>query len=592
MTAFAAVLSLDGSRLADRDARAIDDVLASATGNAVTRFDAGPCTLLAAPLHPWDAPGVCVTRDGLAAAGAITLEGKRDLAQALGLDRAASPSNVVAAAVEQWDAPAVSRLHGEYAFATWNERARQLVCARDPFGLRLLYVGSHARVIVVSNVIDAVLAHAMMSRELDQRALVRFLRDGSFTNGTSTPYSSVRMIPAGHTLAVRDSRMSLERHWRPPHVARMTAPVRDEEICEGFRRVLDEALHDRVNGHPWTLLLSGGLDSTALASLGKERGAEMRAVTFTYPLPSVADEPRLAAAVASRLGIPLEVVDALHFAPLEAERAGAAPGVPVNESLLANWREGLSRAEAHSTLVVHGDDGDALLAPAGGAALFAIQSLPSIVSQSIRYVAEKRRLPYLGIRLRERLGIGRRPPPGDPAWLSPDATRLLDDDSLTVFGKPATPLETDRASTNTWHRLLKNVPCDFALFVDPGVTRRRVELTFPMMDQRVISYVNALPSIPWRQKKHLLRVAFDGRLPREVLQRAKTPVTGGDEACVTAWRRCHLEPALRHIPVAAIGRFIDLPSWQRALRDGAQQDAQAAWRVLMLDRWLRAQGAC
>jgi hypothetical protein len=77
-----------------------------------------------------------------------------------------------------------------------------------------------------------------------------------------------------------------------------------------------------------------------------------------------------------------------------------------------------------------------------------------------------------------------------------------------------------------------------------------------------------------------------------VLQRAKTPVVGGDEACVTAWRRCHLEPALRHIPVAAIGGFIDMPSWQGSLRDGGQQDAQAAWRVLMLDGWLRAQGAC
>ena len=592
MTAFAAILSLDGSPLAEGDARAIENVLTSTTGAAATRFDAGPCTLLAAPLHPWDAPGVSVSPGGVAAAGAITLEGKRDLAQTSGLDRAASPSSIVAAAVEQWGAQAVSRLHGEYAFAAWNERARQLVCARDPFGLRLLYVGNHPRVIVVSNVIDAVLAHAMMSRELDQSALVRFLRDGTFTNGATTPFSSVRMIPAGHTLAVCDCRISLERHWRPPQVRRMTAPVRDEDICEGFRHVLDKALNDRVNGHPWTLLLSGGLDSPALASLGKDRDAAMRAVTFSYALPSVADEHRLAASVASRLDIPLEVVDALQFDPLEAERAGPAPGIPVNESLLANWRAGLSRAAAHSTLVVHGDDGDALLAPAGGAALFAIQSLPSIVSQSIRYVADKRRLPYFGIRLRERLGIGRRPPPGIPAWLSTDAARLLDDDSLTVLGKKAEPLETGRSSSSTWHRLVHNIPCDFALFVDPCVTRQRVELTFPMMDQRVINYVNALPSIPWRQKKHLLRVAFDGRLPREVLQRAKTPVVGGDEACVTAWRGRHLELALRHTPVATIGRFIDMPSWRNALRHGAQHDAQAAWRVLMLDGWLRARDAC
>jgi len=192
--------------------------------------------------------------------------------------------------------------------------------------------------------------------------------------------------------------------------------------------------------------------------------------------------------------------------------------------------------------------------------------------------------------LRERIGIGRPAAPAAPGWVSPDALRMLDQDQGTILGRAPAPLERGGAHESTWQRLLRNVPRDLALSIDPAVTQQRLLLTFPMMDHRVIQLAGSLPPIPWRQRKFLIREAFKDLLPDEVLRRPKTPVSGLDATVVEGWRRAHLAAALRSTPSAPIDAWIDRRCWHMALEHGTPREARAAWRVLMLDGWLRAKG--
>ncbi len=584
MTAFAAVLSLGGRH------EVIDDVaavLTAATGLQAQIFSSDNCTMLLAPLHAWDPRAPVVNQQaGLAAVGQVMLEGSAGLSRTLQLSDSAAELEIVAAAFDRWGPESTQRMHGEYAFALWRARERTLTCARDALGIRVLYVGQSPRCIVVSNVLDAVVAHPAISTALNDAALVRFLAHGTLTTTGATPYKAVRLVPAGHTLTLAaDGGATLRRHWQPSPVRRLVE-TDDESVMRGYRAVLRQSVSDRIARRRCSIFLSGGIDSTTIAATAVDCSAGLRAVTFRYRAINLDDDVAMATAVAARLAIPLDVVDADALEALEAERNRSGAATLVDEPGLSNWRAGLAHAARFSTLAIYGEDGDALFAPPGGAALLEAQSIRSVMAATVRLVAADRELPYLGLHLRERLGLWSAAAPLAMTWLTPDAHRAIEgSEDDTVMGQRPQPMEGRPADRRTWLRLLKNVPCDFAVSLSPDVTRQRLALTLPLMDSRVIAYVKSVPPIPWCHRKRLARAAFAERLPAAVLRRPKTPLSGDRDALVRAWRRKHGGEDATLRGVTATG-WVDSRLLKEALDCGSPEATMAAWRVLMLDAWL------
>ena len=590
MSAFAAILTTDAGSLPPGDeSRAVAAALASVTGTSTRQWQQGACELLFAALHPWD-PREPVIVDGgrIAAAGQVMLEDRVDLARTLQLPPDTRDTYLVAAAFDRWGAGLAQRLRGEYAFAVWDSGDRRLTCARDPLGIRPLYVGSSSRVIVVSNVVDAVVAHPAISNELDDSALVRFLVRGVWTSAVATPYRAVRLVPEGHTLTIAwPGQARLIRHWQPPS-PQPSLGRSDHDAATAYREVLRNAVRDRIGGRRCAIFLSGGMDSTSLAAVGVECASQMHAFTFAYQQLEVPGEVPLAQAVANRLSLPLDVINGDADVALEAERTGDVPALPVDEPSITNWRTGLHAASSFSTLAVYGEDGDALFAPPGGSALLAAQSFPSLVRATIGYMATRQRIPYVGLRLRERLGLVRSRRLPDTPWITPGARRLAEaPEETTVLRCPLQPIHIDPRAGRVWDRLLRNVPRAFAISISPDVTRQCLALTLPLMDTRVIDFVMTVPPVPWCQNKHLARIAFAERLPSAVLSRRKITADGLDAALVNRWRRHHLGTALHSMSSAIHERnWVDTTCWAEAVEHGAPEVVMAAWRVLLLDAWL------
>ena len=109
-------------------------------------------------------------------------------------------------------------------------------------------------------------------------------------------------------------------------------------------------------------------------------------------------------------------------------------------------------------------------------------------------------------------------------------------------------------------------------------------MRLPLLDTRLIEFVMSIPPVPWCQNKELLRRAGAPELPDAVLQRPKTPVPGYDALQVARWRAtwsgalvldARLEPFVHRERVVA------------ALSGPNAEHVVAAWRVLMLNAWLR-----
>src|SRR4051812_48844455 len=111
--------------------------------------------------------------------------------------RTRSDTEVIVHAFEEWGEEAFGRFNGQFAIALWNSQTNELVLARDPVGVRPLYLAEHAgRVIFASEVKAIFAADPALSRELSPRGLAQ-----TFTFWTvvapQTAFASVRELRPG-----------------------------------------------------------------------------------------------------------------------------------------------------------------------------------------------------------------------------------------------------------------------------------------------------------------------------------------------------------------------------------------------------------
>ena len=586
MTAFAAILQRGGGPCSFEGPAS---ALAEIYGAPPSTISRGACTLLVSRLHADEPAAPVVVPPGIGAVGQVVLEDRRRLADVLAQPASADGVTLAAAAYAKWGEHCGAQLAGEFAFTLWDAPAQRLVCARDGMGLRLLYVAESAETLIVTNVLRAALRHPSIAGEIDEAALAAFLAHGGPIDETRTSFRDVKVLPAGHTLTVDLARGStrMHRHWRFP--CPDPAPRRNEgQVMEQYRATLREAVKDRLHPAGTSIFLSGGIDSTTIAAAACEitgPGA-LGALTARYPRYVDDGELPYTRAAAQALGIPLTVIDADRRDAWHVQDGLSTPE-PLDEPMLADWRDSVRSAADFGTVALYGEDGDALLQPPGWRSLRARESAWSVAAAAARYAVANRKLPYLGIRWRERMGIRPRRSHSVPRWLTAAARNMLrPSEPATILGHAAVPLPTHPTRPGMQARLTStSFSREFAATIAAEYTRQPLELRLPLFDTRIVELVLSLPAIPWCQQKALPRRAYEGRLPPEVLRRPKTTLRGFNEALVAGWRR---SAATRKVQTrgSALSEWVDRDAWRRALDQGTAEDAMAAWRVLAVEAWI------
>src|SRR5579884_1583547 len=175
----------------------------------------------------------------------------------------------------------VSRLRGMFAVALWDRRERQLLLARDRFGIKPLYYALDEGRLSFASELKALLRDPAFPREVDREALHAYLAFNSIPAPMSI-FRAARKLAPGHLLTCSPSGVRIERYARPaPAHAQATRP----EPAEALAAELRERLADSVRAHliadvPVGVLLSGGVDSSVLAALAAEASGE-RVRTFS-----------------------------------------------------------------------------------------------------------------------------------------------------------------------------------------------------------------------------------------------------------------------------------------------------------------------
>jgi asparagine synthase (glutamine-hydrolysing) len=177
--------------------------------------------------------------------------------------RTRSDTETILHLYEEHGEEAVERLRGMFAFAIWDAARGRLLLARDPLGIKPLYLAWTRHELLFASEIKALLAGGVRP-ELETQVLPQYLAN-RFVSGEATFFRGVTQLLPGRTLSVeaRGGASRARRYWSLPPPAHSSLSIR--QAAEGVRERLREAVRSHLMSDvPLGLFLSGGIDSSAL----------------------------------------------------------------------------------------------------------------------------------------------------------------------------------------------------------------------------------------------------------------------------------------------------------------------------------------
>ncbi|MGC2524015.1 MAG: asparagine synthase (glutamine-hydrolyzing), partial [Stellaceae bacterium] len=202
----------------------------------------------------------------------------------------------------------VPRLRGMFAFAIWDATRGRLFLARDPYGIKPLYIADDGWTFRFASQVKALLAGGRVSRDPEPAGIAGFHLFGSVPE-PFTLYRDIRALPAGHTQRI-DAAGPREPRCFTNLAAILASGASDPSPAAELGERVRAAVHDSVRAHLLAdvevgIFLSAGVDSGALLGLMGDAGQRRtRAITVAFdPFCGTADdEAPLAAQVAARYG--------------------------------------------------------------------------------------------------------------------------------------------------------------------------------------------------------------------------------------------------------------------------------------------------
>lgn len=185
----------------------------------------------------------------------------------------------------------LTRLHGMFAFVIWDKVARKAFAARDPYGIKPLYIAKTSNGVIVASQVRAILATRLVDTAPDPVGQFGFWMLGSVPE-PHTWFRDIQAVGAGHCLWIEDNRIVSQRCWHDiGSVWREAAKTGDPHPIQtrsGIQELVKASLTESVARHlvadvPVGVFLSGGIDSGALAGLMREGGAtSLLGITIAY----------------------------------------------------------------------------------------------------------------------------------------------------------------------------------------------------------------------------------------------------------------------------------------------------------------------
>ncbi len=511
----------------------------------------------------------------------------------------------IIAAYHHWGTAALNRLRGMFAFALWDTERGELFCARDPFGIKPLFMATGPGGAAFGSEKKSLLELAPLlgvDLDLDERA-VQHYTVLQYVPEPETLHRGIRRLESGCYARMRPGQQpEITRYFRPRFTAvPFSTGTADERYAE-----ITAALEDSVAKHMRAdvtvgAFLSGGIDSTAIAALAMRHNP--RLITFTTGFEREGFS-EVDVAVASA-----EAIGARHVTKVvtQAEFVEALPEIvwylddPVADPALVPLFFIAREARKHVKVVLSGEGADELF---GGYTIYReplslkpFDYLPRRLRRSVGRMSNPlpegmrgKSLLHRGSLTLEERYYGNARSFSDaqlravlcrfrPEWTHTDVTAPIYAES--VGWDPVARMQ--HVDLFTWLR------GDILVKADKMTMANSLELRVPFLDPEVFAVASRLPleqKITRSTTKYALRRALESVVPAHVLNRPKL----GFPVPIRHWLRAGelLDWAYQLVGSSQASELIDLAAVRRMLdehRVGESDHSRRLWTVLIFLLW-------
>jgi asparagine synthase (glutamine-hydrolysing) len=450
-------------------------------------------------------------------------------------------TEAIVAGYHLWGEDVVHRLRGMFAFLIWDSQEQKVFGARDPFGIKPLFVTR--------------LADGAIAFSSEKKALLELLGGSKAAGGVeaaslqhyltlqyvpepATLHAGIRRIESGTSFTVADGELTTARYFHPRFPIQPVGKDEEQSLYDRIAEVLDDSVRVHMRADVTVgSFLSGGIDSTAIAALAKRYNPKLMTFTVGFEREGFS-EIDVAAESARAIG-----VEHITRVVTPEEFAESIPLVvwylddPVADPALVPLWFVAREARKHVKVVLSGEGADELF---GGyniyrepLSLAAFDRLPTGIRRALGALSA--RLPD-GMRGKDLLRRGSIPL--EQRYYG--NARIFRDDELGFLETRDPDLSHVAVTAELYHRtreagyddvtamqyvdLFTWLRGDILVKADKMTMANSLELRVPFLDPEVFRVASTLPvdqRVTKETTKYALRRALEQIVPPHVLNRRK-----------------------------------------------------------------------
>ncbi|MGW1677352.1 asparagine synthase (glutamine-hydrolyzing) [Saccharopolyspora sp. NPDC002376] len=441
--------------------------------------------------------------------------------------RTDSDTEVVLRGYLEWGESLVDHLDGMYAFAIWDERDQKLLLVRDRMGIKPLYYYPTPDGLLFGSEPKAILANPLARNVVDVDGL-RELFGQTKAPGWAL-WKGMREMRPGTLITVDRNGIRQRTYWRLQAVEHTDG---QNDTVARVRELLTDTLGQQlISDVPQCVLLSGGLDSSAITGLAAQhlasRGEQVRSFSVDFvgqeenfvpdEMRETPDSPFVRDVVAHVRSEHRDVMlDPAALSDPAVRRATvAARDIPVGFGDLDSSLYLLFKAiREHSTVALSGESADEVFA---GYPWFHHEA--ALNADTFPWMTV---IPPLSVAARS-------------DHIEPGLRKRIDVATYTADQFATARAEVEHLDEESAQERRMRTACHLHLtrFVRTLLDRKDrlsmavgLEVRVPFCSHRLVEYVY---NVPWSLKvfdgreKSLLRQAAAHVLPRSVVERVKSP---------------------------------------------------------------------
>ena len=181
----------------------------------------------------------------------------------------------------------LNKLKGMFAFVIWDKKNKELFAARDPYGIKPLYIGLNDNGVILASQVKTIISTKFIDQEEDLYSQFSFYNFG-FVIEPRTWFKNIKSLKPGFFIKVKDPNNIIEKSWYNFNKNWINADDPRSKKEKILKEKIIKSITNSVERHlisdvPIGIFLSSGVDSSLLAGIASQKTKKkIKAITVSF----------------------------------------------------------------------------------------------------------------------------------------------------------------------------------------------------------------------------------------------------------------------------------------------------------------------